>query len=154
VIFGVITLFYLTDWPLQATWLPKEECDWITAELEAEKADKLKVRSYTIPQALRQRDVILLTLTYFMGSTAIYGFIIWFPTILKRASGLSTQTVTLLVVLPYVATLIGMLVNGWHSDRHKERRWHTASMLFAGGFFLVLILLTPGHLWLQFGFFV
>jgi ACS family tartrate transporter-like MFS transporter len=154
VIFGVITLFYLTDWPLQAAWLPKAECDWITGELETEKAEKTRIRSYTIGQALRQRDVILLTLIYFMGSTAIYGFIIWFPTILKRASGLSTQTVTLLVVLPYIATLIGMLANGWHSDRHKERRWHTAAMLFGGGIFLVLVILSAGHIWVQLAFFI
>jgi ACS family tartrate transporter-like MFS transporter len=154
VIFGVITLFYLTDWPRDAKWLPKEECEWITGELEAEKLRKTSVRSYSVAQALRQRDVLLLTLIYFMGSTAIYGFIIWFPTILKRASGFSTQTVTFLVVLPYVATLIGMLVNGWHSDRHKERRWHTASMLFAGALFLVLVILSPEHIWIQLGFFI
>jgi MFS transporter, ACS family, tartrate transporter len=154
VIFGFIALFYLTDWPAQAAWLPKEECAWITAELDREKLRKTAIRSYTILQALRQREVILLALVYFMGSTAIYGFIIWFPTILKRASGLSTATVTLLVALPYVAALIGMLVNGWHSDHTRERRWHTAWALFAGGTFLIFAIFFTGHLWIQLGFFI
>jgi MFS family permease len=122
VIFGVVTLFYLTDWPRQAAWLPKEECEWITAELENEKQRKAASHSYTILEALRQRDVLLLALIYFMGSTGIYGFIIWFPTILKRASGLPTGTVTLLVALPYLAGLIAMVLNGWHSDHTRERR--------------------------------
>ncbi len=37
VIFGILTLFYLTDRPRQARWLQPEEREWITAELEREK---------------------------------------------------------------------------------------------------------------------
>jgi MFS transporter, ACS family, tartrate transporter len=154
VILGVITLFYLTDWPTQAAWLPKEECEWITGELEREKQRKASLHSYTIWQALRQRDVILLTLVYFMGSTGMYGFIIWFPTILKRASGLSTATVTLLVTLPYFAGLAAMMLNAWHSDRTRERRGHTSTMLFAGGASLICALLSASHLWTQLVFFI
>jgi ACS family tartrate transporter-like MFS transporter len=154
VILGVITLFYLTDWPTQAAWLPKEECEWITGELQREKQRKASLQSYTIWQALRHRDVILLTLVYFMGSTGIYGFIIWFPTILKRASGLSTGIVTLLVTLPYFAGLTAMMLNAWHSDRTRERRWHTSTMLFAGGASLIFALLSASHLWTQLVFFI
>ena len=154
VVFGAVTLFYLTDWPSQAAWLPKEESDWITAELEREKQRKTALRSYTIWQALRYRDVLLLMAVYFMGSTGIYGFIIWFPTILKRASGLSTTTVTFLVVLPYLVALIAMLLNSWHSDRTQERRWHTAISLFIGGAALILALATAPHIWTQLVFFI
>ena len=97
-VFGVMTFFYLTDRPSQAAaWLPESEREWITCELERERKEKIAVRSYTIGQALRQRDVALLTLIYFTGNTGFYGFTMWFPTILKRASGLATGTVTLLV---------------------------------------------------------
>src|SRR2546426_10852577 len=37
VLLGVITIFYLTDWPRQADWLPADEKLWITTELEREK---------------------------------------------------------------------------------------------------------------------
>jgi ACS family tartrate transporter-like MFS transporter len=154
VVFGIVTLFYLTDWPKQAAWLPKEECDWITAELDREKLRKTAIRSYTIWQALTNRDVLLLTLVYFMGSTGIYGFIIWFPTILKRASRLSTTTVTLLVMIPYLAGLTAMVLNGWHSDHTNERRWHTAGALFLGGASLVLALAVAPHIWIQLVFFI
>lgn len=149
VIFGVVTLFYLTDWPRQAAWLPKEECEWITAELESEKQRKAALRSYTILEALRQRDVLLLALIYFMGSTGVYGFIFWFPTILKRASGLSTGAVTLLATIPYICALIAMLLIGWHSDRTQERRWHTAVTLFAAGVFLLLAIISGPNVWTQ-----
>jgi hypothetical protein len=29
VFIGVVTIFYLTDWPAQARWLPQEERDWL-----------------------------------------------------------------------------------------------------------------------------
>jgi len=133
IIFGVITIFYLTDWPHQARWLPDDERHWITAELEREKQSKAAVRSYTIWQALRQPPIIQLALMYFLGDIGLYGFTIWFPTILKRVSGFSILTVTLLGSLPYIATLIAVLVVSWHSDRTGERRWHTALPLFLGG---------------------
>src|SRR5215471_7037414 len=40
VIFGVITIFYLTDWPHQAKWLPEDERQWIISELANEEAAK------------------------------------------------------------------------------------------------------------------
>ena len=51
---------------------------------------------------------------------------------MKRATGYSDSVVTLLSALPYVAGLAAMLLNGWHSDRTGERRWHTAVPLFVG----------------------
>lgn len=154
IIFGVVTIFYLTDWPREARWLPKEECDWINGQLEDERARKATRHSHSILQALGNRDVIFLALIYFMGSTGIYGFIIWFPTIVKRASGLPTTTVTLLVALPYIAGLFAMLANGWHSDRSGERRWHTSICLYAAGASLILAIAAAPHLWAQLLFFI
>jgi ACS family tartrate transporter-like MFS transporter len=153
VLLGITTLFYLTDRPSQAVWLPEEERAWITRELDRSKEEKKAARSYTIGQALRQRDVVLLTLIYFLGTTGFYGFTMWFPSILKRASGWPTGTVTLLVALPYLAALITTLLNSWHSDRTQERRWHTAGPLFAGAGFLFLAIISASHIWMQLGFF-
>jgi MFS transporter, ACS family, tartrate transporter len=153
VILGVITFFYLTDRPSQATWLPQEERDWIAGELDREKKEKHAVRSYTIGLALRQREVILLALIYFFSVTGFYGFTIWFPTILKRASGLATGTVTSLVALPYLVALTATLLLSWHSDRSQERRWHTAGPMFIGSGFLLLAIVSGSHVWLQLGFF-
>src|SRR5437762_3507444 len=76
VVFGVITLFYLTDWPRTASWLRPDERDWINDELEREKQAKKKVRSYTIWQALSQRGLILLLAVTF-GSNIMLAVVLF-----------------------------------------------------------------------------
>src|SRR5256885_4563481 len=74
IIFGFVTIFYLTDRPHQARWLPDDEREWLTSELEREKQAKQARHAYSILQAFRHREVILLTLAYFFMVTAGYGF--------------------------------------------------------------------------------
>jgi len=134
VLFGIITLFYLTDWPHQAKWLRSDEKAWVTEQLQREKEAKQRVHAYSIWEAVRHRDVVLLTLCYFCAMTGSYGIGFWFPTIVKRLSGLSDLKVTLIGALPYVAAIVVQQVNGWHSDHTRERRWHAAlPVLVCGG---------------------
>jgi ACS family tartrate transporter-like MFS transporter len=151
ILFGIVTLVYLTDWPREASWLPSEEREWIENELQREK--KIRASTLTIWQALRQRNVVLLTLIYFLAVSGLYGFTVWLPTILKRASGFSNWIVTLLVVLPYLAGLAGTLLNGWHSDRTQERRWHASFPLLMGGASLLLAVISSSNIWLELTFF-
>ena len=150
IVFGIITVFYLTDWPREARWLPPQERDWITAELEQEALAKKATRSYTVWEALRQPAVIRLTVIYFFAVSSIYSLTIWLPTFLKRASGMSDLAVTMLSILPYVAVLLAMLFNGWHSDRTNERRWHTAIPLMFGVVAFSLTILSGSHFWFAF----
>jgi len=150
IVFGILTVVYLTDWPLQAGWLDADERAWIDSELRREKAEKSRVREWTIWQAMRSREVILLTLDYFFAIIGIYGFVIWFPTIVQRATNLPNMAVTLLAALPYVAGLAAMIWNGWHSDQTAERRWHTAFPLFLGAGCLAVAIYSSSHLALAF----
>jgi ACS family tartrate transporter-like MFS transporter len=152
VLFGFITIWYLTDWPQQAKWLPEEEKSWIANELKLEK--EAKKRSLGIWEALRHRDVILLTLCYFCAMTGSYGIAFWLPTILKRLSRQSDLKVTLLAALPYVAAFITQQVNGWHSDRTRERRWHAAIPVFVCGLALALAVLYSANLLVSIGMFI
>jgi MFS transporter, ACS family, tartrate transporter len=150
IVFGFITLFYLTDWPREARWLSPEEQQWITAELEQEALAKKAVRTYKIWEALLQPTVIQLTLIYFFAVSSIYSLSIWLPTFLKRASGMSNLAVTMLSIIPYVAVLFAMLFNGWHSDRTNERRWHTVIPLILGVIAFSLTILAGSHFWFAF----
>jgi MFS transporter, ACS family, tartrate transporter len=150
IVFGIITVSYLTDWPRDARWLVPEEREWITAELAREALAKKAVRSYKIWEALLQPTVMQLTLIYFFAVSSIYSLTIWLPTFLKRASGKSDLSVTVLSMLPYVAVLLAMLFNGWHSDRTNERRWHTAIPLMLGVAAFALTILSGSHFWFAF----
>jgi MFS transporter, ACS family, tartrate transporter len=140
IVFGVVTLFYLTDRPHQARWLPEDERQWLTSELEREKQAKQAKHSYGILEAFRHREVIRLTLAYFFMVTAVYGFNFWLPTIIKRQSGWSNMIVALVTDIPYGVALIAILLVGWSSDRTKERRWHTALAMTAASLGLLLSL--------------
>jgi MFS transporter, ACS family, tartrate transporter len=154
VVLGIVALFYLTDWPQQARWLNPDERNWIISTLSEEKESKQKARSYTIWQALRHRDVILLTTCYFFATTGNYGIGFWLPSFLKRPSGESDAKVTLLAALPYIAGLLVQQFNGWHSDRTGERRWHAAIPLLLSGVFLLMAIRMGSNIALSMLFFV
>ncbi len=145
-VFGVVTIFYLTDWPKEAHWLEQDERDWIMDELEREKQAKKAVKALRVWQALRNPDVIKLTLAAFCGLTSIYGFGFWLPKIVERLSGRSVLQVTLIAGIPYLAAFPAMVWNGWHSDKTGERRWHTALALIFGGVLLVASAMVSGNL--------
>ena len=141
VILGIATIFYLTDRPKDAQWLNDDERDWISAELEREKELKKSRQNFSVWQAFRSRNVLLLAAGYFCAVTAAYGFNFWLPTILKGLSGFTNLQISAIAALPYCAGLIAMLVVGWSSDRTRERRRHTAFSLLAvsAGLFLSAI---------------
>jgi MFS transporter, ACS family, tartrate transporter len=137
--FGVMTWFYLTDWPHQAKWLPADERQWVINQLENEKQAKKSVRAYTVWQAVRHRDVLILTALHFVQNGSAYALAFWLPTMLKRLSGLGDFKVTLLVALPNLLGFLAMQANGWHSDRTAERRWHTAVPLWVAAAALLVL---------------
>jgi MFS transporter, ACS family, tartrate transporter len=46
--------------------------------------------------------------------------------------------------LPYLAAFVAMQVNGWHSDRGRERHWHSAVPMFAAAAALLGLIGRPG----------
>jgi ACS family tartrate transporter-like MFS transporter len=133
IVVGIVTYFYMTDWPAEAGWLPQDERDWLVHELQAELQAKKKIRNYTIMEAFCDLRIVRLIVAYFLALTGALGTIYWIPTFVKRLSGSSTQTVTSLLLIPALIGIAGMLINGWHSDKTAERHWHSAIPLVAAG---------------------
>ena len=146
VIFGVMTLFYLTDRPSEAKWLPEDEKRWIMGELERERSEILTsgkdplwggiVRGLTNPKTL------LLSAIYVFVVTGYYGLTFFLPSITAKMKGTSIISQTIITSLPYAFGLVAMLVNSAHSDRTGERRWHTALSILLGGVGLALAILS------------
>jgi ACS family tartrate transporter-like MFS transporter len=127
-VLGVVAYFTLTDWPCEATWLAREQREWLDGELEAEKAAGLE--KATVWQVLRSRLVLWLAAATFVIYFAHYSFIFWFPSMLKRVTGFSDMRVGVLGMIPFVAVFVLMQLNGWHSDKTGERHWHAAIPVF------------------------
>jgi len=143
IVMGIVTIFYLTDWPEQARWLSKNERDWISGEIGAEVQAKKKIRNYTIWEAFRDKRVLLLMVPYFLALMGAQASVFWIPTFIKRLSGLPGPKVALWVALPGLVGIAGILLNGWHSDKTAERRWHSAIPLAVAG--VAYLLLSGTH---------
>jgi len=142
---GIVTLFYLTDWPKDARWLAPEEREWITAELSRESlARKARQGHLSILAALRQPIVLALALSYFLLNTSGYGVNIWLPKMVQKLTGMGTLDVSLIVMIPHLCATVAMLIVGWHSDKSNERRWHAATSALVAGLALALSQLVGG----------
>ena len=143
VVLGIVTLYYLTDRPKDARWLSSEERDWITGELERERAAVVSAnKRYSVREAFLHPEVIVLTVVYFLVANVQYGFTLWLPKMLQTLSGYSPFVVTLLSAIPFLATWPFMVWVGWNSDRTRERRWHIALCLLLAGAGLLLTRMT------------
>jgi MFS transporter, ACS family, tartrate transporter len=142
VVIGIVTVFYLTDRPAEARWLPHDEQDWLVNELQVELDAKKRRRNYTIMEAFSDRRILVLIAAYFLILTGALGTLYWIPTFVKRLSGVSNQTVTSLLMVPALLGIVGILINGWHSDRTGERHWHAALPILGSGLMFALAIIS------------
>jgi len=125
IIVGLLALALVVDGPSQASWLTEREKQLVLADLEADHREA-GPRQHGLSEAMKLPQVWLMTLIYFCasGSNTTLGF--WVPTIIQGLGVSSNESIGLLSSLPYLAGIIGMLLVSRHSDRTRERRYHSA----------------------------
>ena len=98
-----IVVFWMADWPARGPLADRAgERSFLTAQYEREVARQVATRRYTVLEALKDREVLKLCLTYFLWITGFWGFSYWMPTVLKDVVGL-------------VELAIGQAVRGRHA---------------------------------------
>ncbi|GJD78202.1 MFS transporter [Methylobacterium gregans] len=140
VVLGVVVLFYMTDRPEKARWLPDDQRAWLVAEMNAERASKQTAAKHSIMAGLADIRVLALALVYFGTSAGLYTLGIWAPQIIK-SFGLSTMAVGFLNGVPPTIAVVAMILWARHSDKTGERKWHvviaclvaSAGLVLAGG---------------------
>jgi sugar phosphate permease len=130
VAFGGVIAFWLKDWPKDAPWLTETERASLTATYAQEAAQRRARKHYTVWQALTDREVLKLGLTYFLWITGFWGYNYWMPTVVQEASGWSSLRLGWMLVIPMGLALAGMVFSGYSSSRTGEKRWHGAAPLF------------------------
>jgi ACS family tartrate transporter-like MFS transporter len=151
VLLGGVAFYFLTDRPSEAAWLRPEQGEWIENKLREERS--VSAQTTRVWQALRSPAILILAVVAFLNYFTGYTLLFWFPTLLKRMSGLSDFNLGLIGVVPYIAAFVAYQVNGWHSDRSRERRIHSAVPMFVGAAGLVGLLSQPSSVTLAVGFF-
>ena len=137
VILGFVVLFYMTDRPEKAKWLPDDQRAWLVDAMEAERARKAGHASHSIWRGLANRRVLALSLVYFGTSAGLYTLSIWAPQIIKEF-GLTTMQVGFINAIPPTVAVIAMYLWAWHSDRKQERTWHVVIACLAAAAGLAL----------------
>ncbi|BAI74463.1 4-hydroxyphenylacetate permease (plasmid) [Azospirillum sp. B510] len=139
ILLGVVCFFFLTDRPEQAHWLRDDERSWLCGELDREKAGRPAAARKTgwgsFAELLRNPTVWAMALACSGASAAGSVLGVWQPQLLK-SFGLTNFETGLINSVPYGVACVLMVLWGRHSDRTKERRWHTALtlLLIATGF--------------------
>jgi ACS family tartrate transporter-like MFS transporter len=122
VILGTSVLFYLSDRPETTHWLNPTERDWLVETLAAER--KTCVLRPRIHVALTDITVWKLGIIFLLVAAGFYGYSFWAPLIIKSLTGLSNFKVGLVLGAISVVTILGMLLNSYHSDQTGERAIH------------------------------
>ena len=138
IVFGVVTLYYMTDRPHQAGWLRPAEREWLTAALGRERDAKPPALRARWTQGLRDRNVLRLTAAHFCANLAGYGFILWLPNTLQNGLRLPPLLATTAAALPFAAAMVAMVIVARSSDRTGERRIHAAAAFVCAALFLAL----------------
>jgi MFS transporter, ACS family, tartrate transporter len=127
VIFGIATVFYLTDRPKDAHWLSEDEKAWIQGELERETKEKETSHlEVSILQSFASGTVVILVAGYFFINLTGYGLNIWLPKIVQKLPGLTIWQVGLVASLPHVFAIPAMNLAGWNADRTGLHKRHAA----------------------------
>ena len=128
IVLGILVWFYLADHPGDVRWLSREEK--ALHENDLHSAGCPYHGSFRC--VLTDLKIWRMAAAYFCMISGLYAIGFWLPSILKSAGQKDVMTIGLYSAIPYAAAIATMYALGRHSDRHRERRWHSAIALFLG----------------------
>lgn len=144
---GAVWFVIARDRPAQHPWITPAERDFIEAGLPATPAaggsGRLSLRAI-----LANRDVQLVTFSYFCYGYAAYIFFSWFFIYLSGVRGLNLRQSSYYTMLPFIAMAIGSPLGGWISDRLTRSHGARAGRCFvaSAGIGLSAIFIAAGTL--------
>ncbi|MFJ3107257.1 MFS transporter [Pseudomonas putida] len=147
VILGILAGFMLIDRPEQAKWLSSDERKRIALEVGTPASSE----SHRLGAVVRDPRIYALALVYFSVMAGLYILGFWLPGMIKSYGVSDPFHIGLLTAVPYMASAVGMIVIGRHSDAVGERRWHLATCMVVAACALITCTFVPGNLVLGLG---
>jgi sugar phosphate permease len=149
VIWAFIWLYVVQDKPEKASWLATEDKKMLEVALQKEQQNIKPVKNHIT--AFKSKTVILLCVFYVFWSFAMYGFVIWLPSIIHTAPGIGIVKTGWLTAVPYLMAIIAMIISSYYSDKKLKRKpfiW--PFLLLAAIAFYSSYLIGPSNFWLSF----
>jgi sugar phosphate permease len=131
VVWGVFWFALMRDHPSDVRWLSGAAQEELRSALEGEQRLLPQFANFWL--AFRERNVVRLCANYFFWSVGIYGFVLWLPVVIRNATKAGMGTTGLIAAVPYLVSVIVMIVVSHLSDRQGKRRKFVWPLLMLGG---------------------
>lgn len=142
---GFVALWYLTDRPNSASWLPADERAWLIGQLREDEEQKISGHRVSIMDALRYPQTFLLILILFLIVTGNQALIFFLPSITNTMKALPAGLREIAAGLPYACSAVGITTNGIWTQRTGKLRRHTVIPVLATGTSLALAVTARHH---------
>jgi sugar phosphate permease len=143
-VIGVIAFFFLSDRPAAARWLSPQDKRLLEAEVGTPAG-----HGHSFGAVAKDPKIYVLAIAYVCIISSIYAISFWLPTILKLNGAVDTARLGWYAAIPYVAAAFAMFYGGRSSDRHRERRYHSATPALIGSLALGASVFTGGDLFVS-----
>jgi len=135
ILLGLLTFAVLPRSIASAAWLTTREKTLLTRDQSLDQAGHAPS---DFAAAFRNPSVWLIGAIDGALLLGLYTVAFWFPTLLRDAGLHEPLWIGFVTAAPHAAAAVAMLVNGWHSDRTGERRWHIIMPILIGAVALAL----------------
>jgi len=126
----------VADRPSQASWVSRDEREYIETSLARENAGAPRSAGYR--EVFRSSVVWRLVLVYFFIQVGFYGLNLWLPHLVKDTIGGSYLVVGAITAIPYLFAIVGLWINARSADRTGRYSIHVLVSLVIGAVALVL----------------
>jgi MFS transporter, ACS family, tartrate transporter len=121
ILLALVVRRFLADSPEHAPWLDERQRRELVATLARERAMVSAFRTSGGWEALSNWRVWVLFAAYICIGAEFLSMVLWLPQIIRHLQRLSPFEIGLVTAIPYVLSVILMVVVGWHSDRTRVR---------------------------------
>jgi MFS transporter, ACS family, tartrate transporter len=125
VLLGIAAFVWLTDRPQHASWLTREQQQWLVAKIDSERRRVPRVEHESVWRVISNKYVLIMALVYSGAVGASTALALWMPQLVK-SFGLTNWETGLVNAIPFGIAAIWMILWGRSSDRSGERVWHNA----------------------------
>ena len=131
--FAAVWWWYVRDTPVLHPGVSQQELDLIEADRSPPTEAECEPGSWRV--VLRNRQVLLITLSYFCSNYLFYFFFNWLYIYLVRSRGFAMLEGGYYAAAPWIVGAVGAIIGGYASDRLVRRlgaRWGYAALPIVG----------------------